>query len=89
MARYPKLVGIEPVPVPAAAGDAIYIDGMIAHGAGPNMTLGYRRAMTCAYMPDGARFNGKRNVLSEAYFNSLNLGDVLDNEDEVPLLFRR
>ena len=89
VARYPKLVGIEPVPVPAAAGDAIYIDGMIAHGAGPNMTLGYRRAMTCAYMPDGARFNGKRNVLSEAYFNSLNLGDVLDNEDEVPLLFRR
>lgn len=80
---------IEPATIPAAAGDAVYIDGMIAHGAGPNMTLGYRRAMTCAYMPDGARFNGKHNVLSEAYFKSLTIGDALDNEDEVPLLFAR
>ncbi len=89
VARYPALAGIEPVAVPAAAGDAIYIDGMIAHGAGPNMTRGYRRAMTCAYMPDGACFNGKRNMLSESYFDSLALGDVLDDQAEVPLLFRR
>lgn len=86
VARYPELASIEPVAVPAAAGDAIYIDGMIAHGAGPNMTLGYRRAMTCAYMPRGARFNGKRNVLSETYFSSLKIGDVLDDERELPLI---
>ena len=69
--------------------DAVYIDGMVVHGAGANMTLGYRRAMTCAYMPDGARFNGKRNVLSEDYFHSLTPGDLLDNDAELPLIYRR
>ena len=53
------------------------------------MTLGYRRAMTCAYMPKGARFNGKRNVLSGSYYHALDVGDVLDNEDELPLVFER
>ena len=42
--------------------------------------------MTCAYMPRGARFNGKRNVLSETYFNTLKIGDVLDDERELPLI---
>ena len=62
---------------------------MVAHGAGPNMTTGYRRAMTCAYMPDGATFNGKRNILSESYQSSLSIGDTLDNNDELPLIFSR
>ena len=88
-ARYPALADIEPIPVPVTAGDAVYIDGMVAHGAGPNMTTGYRRAMTCAYMPDGATFNGKRNILSESYQSSLSIGDTLDNNDELPLIFSR
>ena len=45
--------------------------------------------MNCSYMPDGARFNGKRNMLWEAYFDSLAIGDVIDNDTEVPLLFAR
>ena len=88
-AQYPVLADIEPVPVTVSAGDAIYIDGMVAHGAGPNMTTGYRRAMTCAYMPDGATFNGKRNILSDAYQASLSIGDVLDNDEELPRIFSR
>ncbi len=87
VAKYPALAAIEPVPVPCSAGDAIFIDGMVAHGAGPNMTRGYRRAMTCAYMPKGARYNGKKNILSDAYRARLAIGDVLDNEAELPLLF--
>ena len=85
--KYPQLATIDPVPVPCRAGDAIFIDGMVAHGAGPNMTRGYRRAMTCAYMPEGARYNGKRNILSEDYRATLSVGDVLDNEAELPLLY--
>ena len=87
VAKYPALAAIEPVAVPCSAGDAIFIDGMVAHGAGPNMTRGYRRAMTCAYMPKGARYNGKKNILSDAYRATLSIGDVLDNEAELPLLF--
>lgn len=89
MARYPALAEIEPKALPVRAGGAIYLDGMVVHGAGANMTLSYRRAMTCGYMPQGARFNGKRNVLSESYFQSLEIGDVLDNVSELPLLFTR
>ena len=29
------------------------------------MTNGFRRAMTCAYMPDGATFNGIKNILTD------------------------
>ncbi len=86
---YPALAGIPPVAVPATAGDAIYIDGMVAHGAGPNMTLGYRRAMTCAYMPVGARFNGKRNILTDRLFRSLAPGDLLNDPIEQPLIYSR
>lgn len=85
--RYPELAAIEPVAVPAQAGDAIYIDGMVAHGAGCNMTSTYRRAMTCAYMPHGVRFNGKKNILSDEYVASLNVGEILDNEEELPTIF--
>jgi ectoine hydroxylase-related dioxygenase (phytanoyl-CoA dioxygenase family) len=35
---------------------------LAAHGAGANMTRGQRRAMTCAYMPDGSTFNGVQNI---------------------------
>lgn len=87
--RYPELATIEPVAVPAKAGDAIYIDGMVAHGAGCNMTLSYRRAMTCAYMPHGVRFNGKKNILTDEYMGQLEIGDVLDNEAELPTIFQQ
>ena len=40
------------------------------------MTPGRRRAMTCAYMPDGSLFNGKQNVLPTPYFDTLSVGDV-------------
>lgn len=84
---YPELAAIEPVCLPAAAGDCIFHNGMVVHGAGANMTSGYRRAMTCGYMPKHACFNGKRNILSQAYFDSLAVGDELDNYDELPLLY--
>ena len=52
------------------------------------MTPAARRAMTCAYMPDGSTFNGKRNILPEKYFNSLKIGDVIDDPKQVPLIWK-
>ena len=43
--------------------------------------------MTCAYMPDGSQFNGRRSILSEECCGSLEVGDILDT-DELPLLWR-
>ncbi len=45
--------------------------------------------MTCAYMPDGCVFNGQQNVLRDDYFKSLRLGDVIDDPQQVPLIWRK
>jgi len=84
---YPKMAEIDPVPVPMKAGDCSFHNGLAAHGAGANMTRRRRIAMTCGYMPDGCTFNGKRNILPEDYFKSLKPGDVLNNDEQNPLLY--
>jgi ectoine hydroxylase-related dioxygenase (phytanoyl-CoA dioxygenase family) len=86
---YPDWADVTPVPCPVAAGGALFHNGLTFHGAGANMTPGRRRAMTCSYMPEGAVFNGNRNVLPPDYFRSLTVGDVLDNEAQNPLVYSR
>lgn len=70
---------IEPVGCPCPAGSAVLHNGLTAHGAGANMTNKPRRAMTCAYMPDGSAFNGTQNILPAEYFQSLKVGDILND----------
>jgi phytanoyl-CoA hydroxylase len=84
---YPAMAKIDPVPVPMKAGDCSFHNGLVAHGAGANMTRGRRIAMTCAYMPEGSTFNGQQNILPKDYFQSLKAGDVLENEEQNPLLY--
>jgi ectoine hydroxylase-related dioxygenase (phytanoyl-CoA dioxygenase family) len=84
---YPKMGEIDPVPVPMKAGDCSFHNGLTAHGAGANMTRGRRIAMTCAYMPEGSVFNGQKNILPKAYFETLKEGDVLENDGQNPLLY--
>ncbi|HLK61580.1 MAG TPA: phytanoyl-CoA dioxygenase family protein [Chthonomonadaceae bacterium] len=86
---YPQWRAIAPVACPCPAGSAVFHNGLTAHGAGANMTNQPRRAMTCAYMPDGCAFNGKRNILPEDYFHSLTLGEVLDDDTINPLIWSR
>lgn len=86
---YPEWRQIEPVACPCPAGTGVLHNGLTAHGAGANMTNKPRRAMTCAYMPDGATFNGTQNVLPPDYFATLKVGDVLDNDTINPLIWKR
>jgi phytanoyl-CoA hydroxylase len=86
---YPDWVDVAPIPCPVPAGGALFHNGLTFHGAGANMTPGRRRAMTCAYMPDGSTFNGTRNVLPPEYFATLKVGDSLANEAQNPLVFSR
>lgn len=78
---------LEAVPAPMKAGSCSFHNGLVAHGAGANMTPRSRRAMTCAYMPDGSTFNGQQNVLLESYFSALTIGDTLDNDEQNPLIY--
>lgn len=83
---YPEMGKVDPVAVPMKAGDCSFHNGLVAHGAGPNMTRGRRIAMTCGYMPDGSTFNGKRNIMPDWYFESLKIGDRLDHDGLNPLV---
>lgn len=84
---YPQWRQIDSVACPARAGTAVFHNGLTAHGAGANMTKGQRRAMTCAFMPDGEVFNGVQNVLPKSYFDTLQIGDLLDDNTVNPLIW--
>jgi phytanoyl-CoA hydroxylase len=86
---YPEWAQIEAVPASCPAGAAMFHNGLTAHAAGANMTPRPRRAMTCAYMPDGSTWNGGRGIYPEEYFQSLRPGDALDDPRQNPLIWSR
>jgi phytanoyl-CoA hydroxylase len=85
---YPEMAKIDPVPVIMKAGDCSFHNGLLSHGAGPNMTRKRRIAMTAGYMPESSIFNGQPNVLPRDYLQSLTKGDVLANDDWNPVVGR-
>jgi len=86
---YPEWKGIEPIVGRMKRGDCGFHNGLTAHGAGANMSPGFRRAMTCAYMPEGSTFNGQKNILPEEVFSRLAFGDVLENDELTPRVWPR
>ncbi len=86
---YPQWREIETVACPCPAGSAVFHNGLCAHGAGANMTNKPRRAMTCAYMPDGEVFNGTTNILPAEYLQNLKVGDVLNDDAINPLVWHK
>ncbi len=84
---YPGLKQSGSVAAPMKAGSCSFHNGLTIHGANANMTAGTRRAMTCAYMPDGATFNGIQNILSDEDFGKLNFGDTISDEKQTPLIY--
>ena len=84
---YPQFKGTDSVAAPMKAGSCSFHNGLTIHGAHANMTSGFRRAMTCAFMPDGSTFNGKQNILSNEQMNRLKIGDVLNDNLQNPLVY--
>jgi phytanoyl-CoA hydroxylase len=86
---YSQLINTTPVAAPMKAGSCSFHNGLTIHGANANMTSGSRRAMTCAYMPEGNLFNGEPNILPEAYLHTLKVGDLLNNDQQNPLIYHK
>jgi ectoine hydroxylase-related dioxygenase (phytanoyl-CoA dioxygenase family) len=84
---YPEFRTARAVAAPMKAGSCSFHNGLTIHGANANMTNGFRRAMTCAYMPEGSLFNGEPNILPDDYLQQLKPGDVLDNDQQNPLIY--
>jgi phytanoyl-CoA hydroxylase len=85
---YPQFAQVASVAAPMKAGSCSFHNGLTIHGAGANMTHGYRRAMTCAYMPDGNIFNGEPNILPESYLDTIKVGDLLNSDEQNPLIYK-
>jgi len=86
---YPQFIKPKSVAVPVKAGSCSFHNGLRIHGAGANMTNGFRHVMACAYMPDGAIFNGIKNILSDEQVAKLKVGDLLNDDAQNPLIFSR
>lgn len=86
---YPEYKQSPTVALPMKAGSCSLHNGLTIHGAGANMTPGWRRAITCAYMPDGATFNGQTNILTKKQAQALNEGDPLDDDRQNPLIYSK
>jgi ectoine hydroxylase-related dioxygenase (phytanoyl-CoA dioxygenase family) len=84
---YPELSAIDPVAAALPAGGCSFHNGLTVHAAAANMSRHPRRAMTCAFMPDGSTFNGKQNVLPDRLVEQLNEGDALDDDEQNPLVW--
>ena len=69
------------------AGAGVFISGMVAHAAGPNMTIHPRRAFAMLFMPEDATFNGKKSALPDEVVAKLKTGDVLADDEHLPLIF--
>ena len=85
---YPQFKSSRSVPAVMKAGSCSFHNGLTIHGAHANMTPGFRRAMTCAYMPDGNVFNGQPNILPESYLKQIKVGDLLNNNKQNPLIYK-
>jgi len=77
----------QPTCIEMKAGDASFHNGLTPHAAGPNMTPGSRRAFAIIFMPEGAVFNGQRNILPEKTYQSLSIGDVMENKNFNPVIY--
>lgn len=84
---YPQFRNSATKAAPMKAGSCSFHNGLTIHGANANMTNGYRRAMTCAYMPEGNVYNGEPNILPEEYLKELKIGDPLNNGAQNPLIY--
>ena len=86
---HPELAGSKTVAAPLKAGSISFHHGSLGHGAGPNMTPNWRRAMTFQFMPDGCTFNGRQNILTTEQWKSFSIGDKLNNEEINPIMYKK
>ena len=87
--QYPGLKSSNAFAATMKAGSCSFHNGLTIHGAHANMTPGFRRAMTCAYMPDGNVFNGTRNILNDEQIARLKVGDLLNDDKQNPLIYSK
>ena len=84
----PEFAAIEPEMAEVAAGAGIFINGMTAHAAGANMSRRPRRAFSMLFIPGRCGYTGQAGALPAELVARLQPGDVLDDDEHLPMLYR-
>ena len=84
----PQFAAIEPTMAEVAAGAGIFINGMTAHAAGANMSRRPRRAFSMLFIPGRCRYTGQPGALPTELTARLQVGDILDDDEHLPLLYQ-
>jgi len=84
----PQFAAIEPAMAEVAAGAGIFINGMTAHAAGANMSRRARRAFSMLFIPGRCRYTGQPGALPTELTDRLHIGDILDDDEYLPLLYQ-
>ena len=84
----PQFAAIEPAMAEVAAGAGIFINGMTAHAAGANMSRRPRRAFSMLFIPGRCRYTGQPGALPTELTARLQVGDLLDDDEHLPLLYQ-
>ncbi len=84
----PHFAAIEPAMAEVAAGAGIFINGMTAHAAGANMSRRPRRAFSMLFIPGRCRYTGQPGALPTELVDRLQVGDILDDDVHLPLLYQ-
>ena len=84
----PQFAAIEPVMAEVSAGAGIFINGMAAHAAGANMSSRPRRAFSMVFIPGRCRYTGQSGALPAEMTARLQPGDILDDDEHLPLLYQ-
>ena len=84
----PHFAAIEPAMAEVSAGAGIFINGMTAHAAGANMSTRPRRAFSMLFIPGRCRYTGQPGALPPELVARLQPGDILDDDEHLPLLYQ-
>ena len=84
----PQFAAIEPVMAEVPAGAGIFINGLTAHAAGANMTRRPRRAFSLVFIPGRCRYTGQAGALPAELAARLAVGDILDDDEHLPVLYQ-
>ena len=85
---HPEFATLEPVAAEVPAGTGIFINGMTAHAAGANMSRRPRRAFSMLFIPGRCRYTGQPGALPQELVARLEVGDALDDDEHLPLLYQ-
>jgi len=86
--HYPEWRDVETVSIDGRAGFCCFYNALMPHATAANLTPQPRYSVLGFYFGSGETYNGNADMISPDYAARLSPGDVLDDESQVPVVWR-